>query len=250
MIACSVIGVIPARYASVRFPGKPLAPLAGRPMVLHVLEAARAARRLDRVVVATDDARIAGCVRGGRRRSHPDVSATAASGTDRVAEVARAMPADVYVNIQGDEPMMPAENIDRAVDALLAAPGRPLATLAIPDPAAEAAADPNTRQGRRRPRRAGALLLALADPLLPQRRAVVSQAPRASTPTARRRSRRWRRCRPRRSSARSRSSSCGGSRRDIRSGWERRRETRSAWTRPADLAEAERRFCAKEEAVS
>ena len=58
-----IIGVIPARFASVRFPGKPLAPLAGKPMVLHVWEAARAAKRLDRVVVATDDERIAACVR-------------------------------------------------------------------------------------------------------------------------------------------------------------------------------------------
>ena len=58
-----IIGVIPARFASVRFPGKPLSPLAGKPMVLHVWEAARSAKRLDRVVVATDDARIADCVR-------------------------------------------------------------------------------------------------------------------------------------------------------------------------------------------
>jgi 3-deoxy-manno-octulosonate cytidylyltransferase (CMP-KDO synthetase) len=136
-----VIGVIPARFASVRFPGKPLAPLAGRPMVLHVWEAARAARRLGRVVVATDDARIAACVReaGGEAVM---TSPGAASGTDRVAEVARAMPADAYVNVQGDEPLMPAENVDRAVDALLAEPGRSLATLAI-SAGREAAADPD-----------------------------------------------------------------------------------------------------------
>ncbi len=136
-----VIGVIPARFASVRFPGKPLAPLAGRPMVLHVWEAARAARRLGRVVVATDDARIAACVReaGGEAVM---TSPGAASGTDRVAEVARAMPADAYVNLQGDEPLMPAENVDRAVDALFAEPGRSLATLAI-SAGREAAADPD-----------------------------------------------------------------------------------------------------------
>jgi len=136
-----VIGVIPARFASVRFPGKPLAPLAGRPMVLHVWEAARAARRLGRVVVATDDARIAACVReaGGEAVM---TSPGAASGTDRVAEVARALPADAYVNLQGDEPLMPAENVDRAVDALLARPDRSLATLAIPA-GREAAEDPD-----------------------------------------------------------------------------------------------------------
>ena len=105
-----IIGVIPARFASIRFPGKPLAPLAGRPMVLHVWEAARSAKRLDRVVVATDDERIAACVReaGGEARM---TSAEAKSGTDRVAEVARSLPADAYVNLQGDEPLMPGENV-------------------------------------------------------------------------------------------------------------------------------------------
>ncbi len=136
-----IIGVIPARFASVRFPGKPLAPLAGKPMVLHVWEAARAARRLDRVVVATDDARIADCVRraGGEAVM---TSPTASSGTDRVAEVARAMPAGVYVNLQGDEPLMPGENVDRAVETLLAGSGRLIATLAIAA-GPEAAGDPN-----------------------------------------------------------------------------------------------------------
>jgi 3-deoxy-manno-octulosonate cytidylyltransferase (CMP-KDO synthetase) len=136
-----IIGVIPARFASVRFLGKPLAPLAGKPMVLHVWEAARAARRLGRVVVATDDERIAKCVRdaGGEVML---TSPAAASGTDRVAEVARALPADVYVNIQGDEPLMPSENIDRAVEVLLEDGARQLATLAVPA-GPEAAADPN-----------------------------------------------------------------------------------------------------------
>jgi 3-deoxy-manno-octulosonate cytidylyltransferase (CMP-KDO synthetase) len=136
-----IIGVIPARFASIRFPGKPLVPLAGKPMVLHVWEAARAARRLDRVVVATDDARIAECVRAAGGDAVM-TSEAAASGTDRMAEVARRMPADAYVNVQGDEPLMPPENIDRAVGALLDAPGRSIATLAFPIGAAEAS-DPN-----------------------------------------------------------------------------------------------------------
>jgi len=110
-----VIGVIPARYASVRFPGKPLAPLSGRPMVLHVLAAARAAKRLDRVVVATDDARIAEVVRAGGGEAVL-TSAEAASGTDRLAEAANREPADVYVNLQGDEPLMAPENVDLVVE--------------------------------------------------------------------------------------------------------------------------------------
>jgi len=136
-----IVGVIPARYSSVRFPGKPLAPLAGKPMVLHVLEAAIAARRLDHALVATDDERIARVVRdagGEALLTSPD----AASGTDRLAEAAQAVPADVYVNIQGDEPLMSPDNIDRAVETLLAAPGRDIATLAVAMPAAEAP-DPN-----------------------------------------------------------------------------------------------------------
>ncbi len=137
-----IVGMIPARYASVRFPGKPLAPLAGKPMILHVLGAARAARRLDSVLVATEDERIAAAVReaGGEAIL---TSAEALSGTDRLAEAARSTPADVYVNIQGDEPMMSPENIDRAIETLLASPGREIATLAIPMPASQAN-DPNT----------------------------------------------------------------------------------------------------------
>ena len=136
-----VIGLIPARYASIRFPGKPLAPLAGRPMVLHVLAAARAASRLDRVLVATDDTRIADVVRreGGEAvMTSPD----AASGTDRLAEAAGRVAGDVYVNIQGDEPLMPAENIDLAVETLLASLDREIATVALPIDEREAA-DPN-----------------------------------------------------------------------------------------------------------
>jgi 3-deoxy-D-manno-octulosonate cytidylyltransferase len=138
----TVIAVIPARYASVRFPGKPLAPLAGKPMVLRVLEAVRAARRVDRVLVATDDARIAECVRSAGGEAVL-TAADAASGTDRVAEVARRFPADAYVNVQGDEPLMPAENVDRAVEMLDSGPRRTLATLATPI-GADAAGDPNT----------------------------------------------------------------------------------------------------------
>ena len=111
-------------------------------MILYVLEAARGARRLDRALVATDDERIAAAVRGAGGEAVL-TSPQAATGTDRLAEAARIVPADVYVNIQGDEPMMSPENVDRTVATLLEAPGRGIATLAIPMPTAEAA-DPNT----------------------------------------------------------------------------------------------------------
>lgn len=136
-----IVGLIPARYASVRFPAKALAPLAGKPMIVHVWEAARAARRLDRVAVATDDERIARVVEaaGGEFvMTSPDC----ASGTDRLAEAARKIAGDVYVNVQGDEPMMSAENIDRVVDTLLASSDREIASVWVPLADADAA-DPN-----------------------------------------------------------------------------------------------------------
>lgn len=137
-----IIGVIPARFASIRFPGKPLAPLAGLPMVVHVLRAARAAKSLSRVVVATDDPRIAKAVESAGGEAVM-TSGSARTGTDRVAEAARLLPADAYVNVQGDEPLMPAENVDRAVATLLRGAAGSIATLVYPIPAA-AAADPNS----------------------------------------------------------------------------------------------------------
>lgn len=137
-----VHGVIPARYASSRFPGKSLAPIAGKPLVQRVYERARAARDLSRIMVATDDERIAAVIRrvGGEvimtRGDH-------ASGTDRLAEVAHRMPADIHVNIQGDEPLLDAEDIDRLVACLRADPTVEMATLAVPIAAREEAEDPN-----------------------------------------------------------------------------------------------------------
>lgn len=109
-----ILGVIPARFASSRFPGKALANLAGKPMIQHVWERAQMARHLEDVLVATDDEGIASVVRGfgGRVRmtrvDHP-------SGTDRLAEVASAEPATLYVNIQGDEPLIDPDAIDAAI---------------------------------------------------------------------------------------------------------------------------------------
>ncbi|HEX5708234.1 MAG TPA: 3-deoxy-manno-octulosonate cytidylyltransferase, partial [Pyrinomonadaceae bacterium] len=117
----SVVAVIPARYASSRFPGKPLAEIAGRPMVVRVAERARAALTVSRVVVATDDARVYeaahayGFEAAMTRADHP-------TGSDRLAEVASALGPEVsiIVNVQGDEPLLAPETIDRAVAALLA----------------------------------------------------------------------------------------------------------------------------------
>lgn len=108
--------IIPARYGATRFPGKPLALLAGKPLVCHVAERARRARGVSRVAVATDDERIAAAARGCGAEAV--MTGPAASGTDRVAEAARGMgAADVVVNLQGDEPLVEPE----AIEALLAA---------------------------------------------------------------------------------------------------------------------------------
>lgn len=130
--------VIPARWASQRLPGKPLLAETGRPLIQHVWERVRAARRLDEVLVATDDERIRRAVEGfgGRavmtRADHP-------SGTDRVAEVAARLQADVLVNVQGDEPEVEPDDLDRLVERLEQGTDD-IATLARPFAADEAAA--------------------------------------------------------------------------------------------------------------
>jgi len=136
-----VVGLIPARYASSRFPGKALAEVCGKPMVQHVVERASRARLLDEVVVATDDERILQAVRGFGGKAcltspaHP-------SGTDRIAEVARELACDLVVNIQGDEPLIDPAVIDLAVEPLARDPRICMGTLARPMGAAEAA-DPS-----------------------------------------------------------------------------------------------------------
>jgi 3-deoxy-manno-octulosonate cytidylyltransferase (CMP-KDO synthetase) len=113
----AVLAVIPARYSSSRFPGKPLAAIAGRPMIERVVERVRRAQSVSRVVVATDDDRIKTVVEAFSgeviltRRDHR-------SGTDRVAEVAAHIPAEIYVNIQGDEPLVDPQAIDAIVAAM------------------------------------------------------------------------------------------------------------------------------------
>lgn len=123
-----ILGVIPARFASSRFPGKALATIAGKPMLQHVYERAVRSRYMLSVIVATDDERIASAARSFgapvrmTRSDHP-------TGTDRVAEVASASEADVIVNIQGDEPLIDPDAIDAAVLSLVGDPSVSMATL-------------------------------------------------------------------------------------------------------------------------
>jgi len=125
------VAVIPARYRSVRFPGKPLAPIAGLPMIRRVWEGTRTAKSLRAVLVATDDDRIADACRqfGAEvvmtRGDHP-------TGTDRLAEVAETLDDDVVVNVQGDEPLIEGFVVDAAVEALCREPPVPMATVVHP----------------------------------------------------------------------------------------------------------------------
>lgn len=137
----SALGVIPARLRASRFPGKPLALIAGVPMLERVLEGVRGAKRLRRVIVATDDTRIAELARRlGVEAALTDPSH--ATGTDRVAEAVRDSREEIVVNVQGDEPLIEGHLIDATLEALEADPEAPMATLAHPaEP--DAADDPN-----------------------------------------------------------------------------------------------------------
>ena len=137
-----IIAVIPARWASTRFPGKPLALLCGRPMIEYVYRRASRSALVDSVCVATDDERIADAVRGFggnvkmTRGDH-------ASGTDRVAEVASGEDADVVVNIQGDEPLIYPDDIDAGIRPLVDESGLGMSTLAVAFDSPEEFLDPN-----------------------------------------------------------------------------------------------------------
>jgi 3-deoxy-manno-octulosonate cytidylyltransferase (CMP-KDO synthetase) len=109
------VGVIPARFNSTRLPGKPLLEIAGKPLIQWVHERAQQASRLDDVIVATDDERIFRAVEGFNGKAVM-TSADHPSGTDRVAEVAQSLQGNVFVNIQGDEPLIPPETIDAVCD--------------------------------------------------------------------------------------------------------------------------------------
>jgi 3-deoxy-manno-octulosonate cytidylyltransferase (CMP-KDO synthetase) len=123
------LGVVPARYGAQRFPGKPLALIAGKSLVQRVYEQAAKAERLDKVVVATEDTRILEAVEafgGDAMLTSPEC----ATGTDRVAEVARAYDCELVLNIQGDEPLMRPEMIDQLVSGMQADPKCVMGTLA------------------------------------------------------------------------------------------------------------------------
>ena len=134
--------VIPARYDSQRLPAKPLLRETGKYLVQHVYEMACQSRRAGQVLVATDDPRIRAAVEGfgGRavltRRDH-------ASGTDRVAEVAEQLDADIIVNLQGDEPLVDPAALDLLPELLERDPAAPMATLAVPIASREQWQDPN-----------------------------------------------------------------------------------------------------------
>ncbi|MDB6123920.1 MAG: 3-deoxy-manno-octulosonate cytidylyltransferase [Pedosphaera sp.] len=122
-----IIGIIPARYASTRFPAKPLALIAGKPLIQHVVEQCQKAKSLSEVIVATDDTRIWEVAQNFCRvemtsPEHP-------SGTDRLAEVIQCCPGDAAVNIQGDEPLIDPSVIDRVAAAL---DGSEMSTAATP----------------------------------------------------------------------------------------------------------------------
>lgn len=126
-----IVAIIPARYASTRFPGKPLVEIAGKPMIQHVVERTQACPLIEHVIVATDDTRIESAVRqfGGEvirtRADHP-------SGTDRVAEVAENCEADIIVNVQGDEPLIDPQALEAAIQPLIDHLQVMMSTLASP----------------------------------------------------------------------------------------------------------------------
>jgi 3-deoxy-manno-octulosonate cytidylyltransferase (CMP-KDO synthetase) len=137
----NAVGIIPARMNASRFPGKPLALVAGKPMLQRVIEGARESKRLREVIVATDDARIAAACAGFGARAAM-TSPAHPTGTDRVAEVAAGLTDAIVVNVQGDEPLIAGFVIDAVVDALAAAPECAMAT-AVHRIEPAAADDPN-----------------------------------------------------------------------------------------------------------
>lgn len=137
-----VVAIIPARYSSTRFPGKVLVDICGKPMIQHVFERVRRSSLVGRVVVATDDERVKNAVEGFGGTAVM-TSADHQTGTDRIAEVARGMEAEVVVNVQGDEPLISPMAIDEAVRPLLEEIDLDMSTLKCPIEHAEEFFDPN-----------------------------------------------------------------------------------------------------------
>jgi len=136
------VAVIPARFGSTRFPGKPLAMIGGRPMIQWVYARAMQAAEIDDILVATDDQRIAAAVAGFGGRAVM-TSAEHTTGTDRIAEAIAGTEADLVVNLQGDEPLLPPSVIDNLVGAMRRSDAE-MGTVAVPFSQTDAAAtDPN-----------------------------------------------------------------------------------------------------------
>lgn len=142
MSPAEIIIVIPARYGSTRLPGKPLVPLAGTSMIQRVYERAKLSKLAGHVIVATDDERIVKAVEafGGEARPTRSEHRT---GTERVAEVAAHSAGQVFVNVQGDEPLLNPEVVDAAISALLEEPAAQVATVATPIKVPAHIMDPN-----------------------------------------------------------------------------------------------------------
>src|SRR5947209_13190331 len=142
MNAGKVVIVIPARFGSTRLPGKPLISLTGKTMIQRVYERAKMAKRAHLVVVATDDERIVKAVQefGGEAKM---TRADHRAGTERVAEVAAHVEGDVFVNVQGDEPLLDPAAVDAAVNSLSEEPQASISTVATPIKTPADIMDPN-----------------------------------------------------------------------------------------------------------
>ena len=142
MSTATVVVVIPARYGSTRLPGKPLVSLAGQPMIQRVYQRAKLAERANRVIVATDDERVLNAVNsfgGEARMTRPDHR----TGTERVAEVAAHESGDIFVNVQGDEPLLDPAAVDAAVGVFAEDPQTAISTVATPIKVPGDIMDPN-----------------------------------------------------------------------------------------------------------
>ncbi|MDQ3009301.1 MAG: 3-deoxy-manno-octulosonate cytidylyltransferase [Acidobacteriota bacterium] len=142
----NVVVIIPARYASTRLPGKPLVDIAGKPMIVRVAERAQQVASINRVIVATDDQRVFDAVVAHSHDATIEVMMTSPdhrTGTDRLAEVAAKLDADIIVNVQGDEPLIEPETIEAAIAPLLADSSIVMSTTAEPIESAEDLMNPN-----------------------------------------------------------------------------------------------------------
>ena len=141
-VSVSVVAVIPARYSSTRLPGKALALIGGVPMIVRVWRQARQARIAERVIVATDDERILHAM-GEAGGEVLMTSPNHQSGTDRVAEVAERVKADIYINVQGDQPFIAPADLEALAAPMIAEPELAMATLATPITDADEWHNPN-----------------------------------------------------------------------------------------------------------